>query len=375
MILGNFYFIVFYIVSISLLVYRKPMIDCTRSRRDNSFLFLTLGYLLCLNCFRGIDVGNDTSSYKILFDYYTGKGTLLPVSNAGLEWMNEYVDIGYRTINVLFSYFSSSYQLFISLVAIFLYFTLSRFIKRESTNVSISVLFFFLEFYHPYLNVLRQAIAISIILYGFNFLKRGKPVKFCLFVLCACLFHKTAIIALLLLPLMNIKHFSAKRTAALIVLVIGLTATKTVSRALSLIGYSGMYSTEEQGISTYAQILLSTIIFLLINYWRGNPLKNYIYDLDNSSSKLERFYSRIPIVHLCLSIVGLNLPIVYRGSYYFTIFYIAGIPYYLTKSTRKRSNIKITLYFFFITYIIYQTGILVFRPEWVTEFQYKFFWQ
>ena len=372
----NFYFILFYILLMSIFVYKRVLIDCSRCKRDKWFLFFSMGMMLTLNCLRGINVGNDTISYKNVFEYYKSRETLFTVSDAGLRWMDEYVDIGYRTVNVLFSRISSSYQLFISAIAFFLYGTVTKHIKKESPNLAISVLLFFLIFYHPYVNVLRQVIAISIILLGFGLLKSGKIIRFSLCIIFAALFHKTAVIALLLIPLMKIKHFNTRKTLLVIALVIGLTATNTVKRAVSLLGYRGMYMSEEQGISTYAQILLSMVIFLLINYWRINPIKNFVKgEIINNVAELDRFYSRIPAVHLCLSIAGLNIPILYRCSYYFTIFYLTGIPYFIMKSERSKTNLRVTLALLIIMYTVYHTGVLVFRPEWVTEFQYKFFWQ
>lgn len=374
--MANFYFILLYILFCSVFAYRRSIIDCKRSTSDNSFLFFSMGLMLALNCLRGLEVGNDTLPYKNLFEYYIGHGTLFSVSDAGIRWMNEYVDIGYRTLNTLFARVSSSYQLFISVIAVFLYGTVSKFIKRESDNVCISVLLFFLVIYHPYMNVLRQAIAISVILIGFKHLKNHRYVLFSIYVGLAALFHKTAVITLLLVPLMRKRNFSLKKTLIVVAIVIGLTATNIVRRAVALIGYSGMYMNEEQGISTYAQILLSAVIFMLINYWRGNKLRNYVSgDLVNNETDLDKFYSRIPVVHLCLSIAGLNIPILYRCSYYFTIFYLTGIPHFVMNSKRSRNNLKVSVFLLLLTYIVYQTGVLIFRPEWFSEFSYKFFWQ
>ena len=374
--MANYFFILSYILVVSIVIYKKPLLYNYRSRKDNTFLFFSMGFLLLLNCLRGESVGNDTIAYRRLFYYYIGKGDLFDVSDAGLRWMNEYVDVGYRFINVLFGRISNNFQLFISLISVFLYYNATKFIKRESENVSISVLLFFLIFYHPYFNVLRQAIAVTILLIGFPFLKGKKYIKYSIFILVACLFHKTAVVAFLLIPLMHIRRYSFYRTLFIITAVIGLTATKLVSRIVSLLGYSGMYITEEQGLSTYAGILLSVIVFFLINYWRGNKIRNYVSgEIVNNESELDRFYSRIPVVQLCLSIASMNIPILYRCSYYFTFFYISGIPYFIMKSERTVNNKRITLFFIILVYVIYQVGILIFRPEWYTEFQYKFFWQ
>lgn len=53
--------------------------------------------------------------------------------------------------------------------------------------------------------ILRQALAVSITAWSFDFLINRKPIKFFLIVLLAACFHKTALIMLLIYPLLDKK--------------------------------------------------------------------------------------------------------------------------------------------------------------------------
>ena len=361
-----------YLFVIQLVTYKKSVLNCYTKRGNvNTLLFFSMGLLLLLNCLRSLETGNDTISYYSLFEHY--KGTSNDYSVAALLWMDSYIDIGYRMINKLFLKLSDNYQLFISTIAVFMYCAVNRYIKKYSCNAVYSVFLFFLLFFHVYLNMLRQALAISIILLGIHYLFENKKIRFIVIVLIATLFHKTAIIALLLLPIAYKKHFSISKSIVTIGLAIVLTFSGGISKILEIIGYSGKYITEENGISTYAGIVLSSIVLLCMLFVsRKNINRENL--LDGGDNIYARFYIRIPVIQVIISIASLALPILYRCEYYFTIFYLAGIPYFLMNSDDSKSNRRVIGTFILIVYSVYMAGILLLRPEWYSEFQYHFFW-
>lgn len=370
-----FLFLLAYILLTSVLVYRTNIINCYRYKsKDNFFIFFTMGLLLLLNCLRSVGTGNDTYSYKALFDYYSNQ-YFVDYSQAALIWMDSYIDIGFRVLNKIFTYFCNNYQIFISIIACFIYFSTIKFIKKYSDNVVISVVLFFLAFFHAYINVLRQAIAISIVLLGFELLYEKKILKFILFVLLATTFHKTAIITLIFIPIVHMKKFSINKGILAILGCIILTYGGFVQLLISTVGYSGSYISEENGISVYASILLSVLIFFVMVFLKGKNNFDSLDEICNGDNLQSSFYIRIPIVHICISIMSLALPILYRFEYYFTIFYIVGLPYYIMNSKTYLSNKKILTFFLIIVFASYVGGILIFRPEWYSEFFYHFFWE
>lgn len=364
--------ILIYFLIVQLLVYKRSIAKCySVYGNKNLFVFLTMGLLLALTCLRSLDTGNDTVSYYYLFEHYKGDSQIY--SSEALLWMDSYVDIGYRFINRLFSKISGNYQLFISFVAIFMYTIVNKYIKKYSSNCVLSVFLFFLMFFHVYLNLLRQAIAISIILMGIQYLFDKKNMRFAFVVCMAALFHKTALIALLLIPIAHKKHFSVKKSIVVILISILIVYSGVVGKLLGIIGYSGKYIYEERGLSTYAGIAISSIVFLLMLFLNRRMISTDTV-LDGGDDFYRRFYIRIPVVQVIISIASLALPIFYRCEYYFTIFYLTGIPYFLMNNNDLDSNKKIITRVLLIAYITYICGILIWRPEWYTEFQYHFFW-
>lgn len=370
-----FWIILIYFFIVQLLIYKRSIAKCySNYGNENLFLFLTMGLLLALTCFRSLETGNDTISYFYLFEHYKGKGDSQAYSPEAIKWMDSYVDIGYRFINRLFSKISGNYQLFISCVAIFMYTVVIKFIKKYSPNCVLSVFLFFLMFFHVYLNVLRQAIAISIILMGIQYLFDKKKLRFAFVVCVAALFHKTALIALLLIPVALKKHFSVKNSIIIIIISMLMVYSGVVEKILEIIGYSGKYISEERGLSTYAGIAISLIVFLVMLFLYPKTISPEAIQ-DGGDGCFKRFYIRLPVIQVMISIAALAVPILYRFEYYFTIFYLTGIPYFFMNNNGMESNKKILARVLIIAYIAYVCGILIFRPEWYTEFQYHFFWE
>lgn len=371
-----YYFLIGYIYIGSVCVYKRDMISqVRRNDRDILFIFITMGVLLFLNCMRGLYVGNDTVSYYKLFNYYSLGYTNEQYSNAGFFWMDNYVDIGWRYFNVLFSKISNNYQLFISCVAIFLYLFTSKFIKRYSTNTSISILLFFLLFYHQYLNVLRQAVAIVIILMAHKYLVNKRIVRFVFAVLIATLFHKYAIVSLALIPISLVSFNKHKSRIAIIISII-MALSGGVFLLPRLFGYTGGYINNPTGISTVFSFVLNSVIYIC-----SELLINTAEDIascgtnENATVSSVDFYRWINLIALCLSILEIALPALYRVEYFFVIYQIVGIPYFVSVSKHKKETNRTILIIMIFTLIVYQTGIFIFRPEWITDFPYYFYWQ
>lgn len=373
-----YFLIIAYIYLASILVYKRKLIyQIRKPDRDACYMFFTMGFLLLLNCLRSLYTGNDTISYYKLFRYYSTGYTMEQYSSAGFDWMDVYVDIGWRYINVLFSKISDSYQLFISVIAIFLYLFTTRYIKKNSPNIAISVLLFFLLLYHQYLNVLRQAVAIVIILMSFELLKNKKYIKYSVCILIASLFHKFAVVSFVLIPFYIIKY--KKGTARIAILV---SAILTVSGAIlvfpTFLGYSGAHLNDQTGIKSLFSLVLNSIIFLSSEYlcYAKEIDEDYSEEIDvKITEEGISFYRWINLMAVCLSILEMGLPVMYRVEYFFSVYQIIGLPTIMMSSIKNKKNISIVFLILVIVLIVYRIGIAIYRPEWMTDFPYKFYWQ
>lgn len=367
-----FYVLIAYICVISLMIYKRDIIFQKRNHsRDSLFLILTMGLLFLLNALRSLYTGNDTLSYYNLFRYYSSGYTAAQYSSAGFEWMDSYIDIGWRYLNKGFSAISTNYQLFISVIAAFLYWFTTKYIKNHSQNITLSVLLFFLIMFHSYLNILRQAVAIVIILMAYGLLKDKKYVPFGLCVLVATLFHKFALISLFLILFQSI-NFNKTISKIVLLTSIILSVSGGILLFPTLLGYNGGHLDDQAGISSVFAIILNGVVYLSMEYLvsSNRDSNTYYWRVDEYS-----FFRWINLVTLCLSILETALPVLYRIEYYFSVYQIIGIPAIMMHSDRDKKSINLILLIVVSTIIVYRTGIAIFRPEWMTDFPYHFFWQ
>lgn len=346
------------------------------SEQNRLFLVTCLGYLTILACFRGMNVGNDTRSYYNLFLFYTGQGTVQNISSAGLRWMSN-IEIGYRLLNKYFGTIWHNYQAFISAIAIVSYLVLGRFVKKYSSNVALSVILMFLMFYSSYMNLLRQIIALSIVLLAFDALNAKKAFRFVIGVLVATiLFHHSAIICLLLLPMSKSK--CSKKFAYLSVAIAALVvAFGRIPAIISFLNITTGYTDVAAGSSIVFSIIKNFAALLFSWYLTNIRSSSTLPDTNNSelNPKIsDNLISWIPFICLLISVCALGMPVATRFELYFEIFLIVLIPRMITTSARMPSNIRVVVNTLLLTLLIYNAGKIVYRPEWVTEFSYYPFW-
>lgn len=84
---------------------------------------------------------------------------------------------------------------------IFLYAGMKRYKKLMNTPIWLGMLLYYLAFYNRTLNMMRQAIAISVVFYSVSYLFEKKFYKYIIWIIVAFGFHNSAIIGLLFLPM------------------------------------------------------------------------------------------------------------------------------------------------------------------------------
>lgn len=283
------------------------------------FNYITLCLLLIVSVFR-FDVGYDYPSY-----YYT-------------ILHEDYVDINrYDFFSAFFAeisiYFKSPW-LFFFLFASITYFLIFYSCYKYSVNPIFSFFIYFCVYYFDSLGIIRQALAVSIILYGFDYIRKRLFLRYLLFVIIASLFHKTAIISLFFYFIykMNLKLM-------LVLSLLLLLMLNYIYYFLFENDIMKFYFTAYDNFSGGDKVKIFNIIvyFLLL----------FISKCNHTYKKAEGLFS--------LVFLGLVLPFTFGGhlggrvSAYFLIFNIILIPVVLIKSN---IYLKLTFIMLFVVYYI-----------------------
>ena len=316
------------------------------------FVFITLLLTASLR----FEVGDDWHSYV---GFYTDRD------------LSQNVEFGYRLINDFFSDLGLPYNLFLLLInSVALFFTY-KFIYLNAKSKQIGLLIFFYDiFFYLFLSGLRQAIALSVILIGFNYLIRKRVLGYILAVLIASTFHKSALIALLIyfIPRERFNFYSIFKSikfyfALCVVIFITYVPIDFFLKFIedsffkNIIYYLEEHYKSENIETAYyvGAVKRSILIFLYILYRRHLP-----------RDSLTHYFFNIYIIGflIFLTFYLLSPDIGTRLALYFTIFeilIIGNLVYYIPRFKDK--------FLIFITYIAL-TVIKLF--DYVTRDSYQY---
>ena len=340
-------------------------------KRKRYFLILFFTIITALAMLRKYTVGIDTkhfcNGYKLI-----SKLNWDSFDNINYEW-------GFAALCKLLNYISPDPQLLIIVSSLLIFPPVGRFIYKNSDDVVLSTyIFISLNIFSMNLNVMRQSIAVGIILLGIEYLKKDKNLTFTAFVLFASLFHKSALLCLIMLVFYRRNYTKITLLYTVIASVAGFMGTKYVFKfAVNIFeDYSG-YIDSEFATSNYfgtafnLSICVIILIFGLI-YYRTDGIYLLKKELNNQISYEFQAYSLSSCL-FCL-VVGMQMTILLRAKLYFTIFYISWLPNAIYTVVFKDMRVFYRLLFISFT-MLYFIIVAIYRPEWYGVVPYKFFWK
>ena len=164
--------------------------DTARERR----IFAVTAFLLltAVAACRAPEVGRDTALFLDVFRKLHGRGFLDTLA------FSSWVEPGFRLLCFILSRFTANGQWLIVITAVLINGSVSLFIYRHSKNIYLSFYLYLTMMLYPfYLNIMRQALAIAVLLFAWDYLKRRRYLRYTLVVLLAASFHTSALMFLL----------------------------------------------------------------------------------------------------------------------------------------------------------------------------------
>lgn len=209
-------------------------------------------------------------------------------------------------------------------------------------------------FYNSTLNILRNGMALCILLWGFYYVRNQKFIKYLIVVYIATLFHATAVMGIIIYVLYYLiaKNNNSQINKLFTILVAGLGIIFFQDIGHFLIQneviserYSGFLETNAGG-----GFILNLFVFSL-------PILILYFKIDFSGVKMNRvFYllEEIVILATLLSFLNIVSSTVSRINSYFDFFYILAVPYIFNKRVNfklKEVNLnRIIMYGYLIIY-------------------------
>lgn len=342
-------------------------------RAKKIYLTFIFSILTLVSSLRAYSVGVDTMQYIKAYTLIKN----IPWSEYGTLWY----EWGFFALCKVLNYITSDPQILILVSSIFIMSSVGRFIYKNSSNVVISsFLFLTLNLYFNYMNIMRQAIAISIILIGYEYLKENKLIKYSAIVILASLFHQSALCCLVLIIFKKIRYNKIIMIGWGIISSIAFIFWKVFYEisVTFLSKYEG-YSQGIFGVSNYFGaifefavnifiLLFGLLVFKISN--KGFNRVKLIGDIEYEK-KIELLAWIVSSV-VFFSIITIRINIFNRITSYFLIFTIVWLAeaIEIIKFKNEKLLYKYAIIFFTFWYCII---ILIFRPEWTGVVPYKLF--
>lgn len=241
--------------------------------------------------FRAFEIGTDVNvyarplselalSHPSFADYYHSKFWALWHTLGPVDY-----EFGFSLVVWLFARLTGSVSgvLFgIQLLTIVPYYYAVRKYAKGG-RIWFAMLVYYLLIFNTSLNMMRQAIALSFVCLGLVCICDKKIGKYLLCMLSAVLFHKTAVLAILVIPIMKLASASTDRRKTVSIVIVlgfmGLLLVQPVTRVLSEMGLTryAAYLTANKMTIPWSQLFCRCLIVLPLIYASkiGGGLRGY----------------------------------------------------------------------------------------------------
>lgn len=281
--------------------------------RKNILIFVVFFALFWFSALR-YGFGNDYFSYETIFTN---------IKNGGQQGY----EVGYVYLNLLMPNFKVLVFALSGLYIVFLYFLLIR-DNQKSFFLGLIVLLLNPYLFLLHLSAIRQTIALIIFFFSTKYIINRKILPYCILILIAFLFHKSAILLLPVYFIVTPRKYS-KITLVFIVLLVVVFSTSSyfidILRFL-VIKINPRYSTylnSGSSLSLRTMITTSYLLVLIFIFW------------DKFNGR-ELIFAKLYLLFVLTTFMGFQVLMIGRYSLYFEIFAVILIPIMFSKFEDKK---------------------------------------
>lgn len=369
------------LIAANLIVGYSLNVNSNRRKRKYFCIFSAI-ILIFFAAMRDVSVGTDTSIFCSSYE------TIIQNDWAYYTVISDRYEFGFFALCKILGYISLSPQILVIFTSICIISAIYYLIYKNSEDPVLSIIIFIgFQYYASALNLMRQMLALAVLIIGYQkILKKRKYVLYVIFCLIASLFHKSAIIGVILvLPYI----FNAKDIQGAILffgLIFFLFLDSIFSFIANLVGYEQYLGSQFDTPNYFASVInfilfFAIYLFAIFNfkpsrrcrhdskyeYKKGRGVVLLADQVDNSQ------LIAIMSIAIVFSFLSIRSIIFERVGLYFQVFIILLIPNIIsTLCNSKRQFYKVLIITVAIAYCVI---VLTFRPEWTNVVPYKFFWE
>lgn len=270
------------------------------------------------------------------------------------------IDIGFTIISLvarLFDNFKVMFFTYNFLTLIFVYLALNNISKQ---NRSAALFLFLFLYFTTGFNAIRQMLAVAILFYSYKYIVNKSFIKYLLFVMLASVFHSSAIITIIVYPIV----ISDNKFVKFIIYVSLITFIIFFEKMILFISNINYFSHYSIYISYTDSIKFNNLSFFIEMFFLLYVLRYKSKMIKYNPSN--KYYLSLYFIGVLLMLTGFINPYAKRMSIYFTIssvFLLSSMPCIFKNSKDRLLNYILifgfTLLRFIITvYILHQSKII-----------------
>ena len=315
-----------------------------------SVFFMLLWFLLAC---RTTEIGNDTANYKYYFDKY-GRLNLTQIFNGDRELL-------FRALNWFVGQMTDNFQIYLAVVAAIIVLPIATLYNQDKRHSYLKIILFVnMSVFVMLFSGIRQAIAMSIGLIAFHFVKKKKLISFLVTVFIAMGFHASAFMLFAMYP---IYYFRLKKKHVYI--IVPLIAIVYIFNRPIFTGLLNMMTLLNAGYGDYASLSNTSAVTMIILFVAFTLFAYVIPDEKKVDDQFIGMRNYLLLATLLQCFAPLH-SLAMRMNYYYILFVPMVIPMALNyahnrwKQVAKFAEIVMcvffTIYFLYTAYIGVQTG-------------------
>lgn len=335
-----------YIVFCILILFIVLIIKSVVKKKNSGILTLFI-ILISVSAIR-VNTGSDYYNYYQMYNnstkYYS---SIVDIVKSGFQ--KGYIVLSY----IVKTLFDNEYTIFLIcaiIINVIVYYVI---VKYSPYPILSSSIYLFMGYFLMSLNILKQSIAMSIMLLAFFYFVRKKYTLFCLLSILATYFHITALVFVIIILLASWIKLKVSLSLLYISVLISALLVPIASMLFNIVAsipifskYS-IYLENDININDFRfilNVLFFVTVHVLILHWIIKQVQFNNVEL----SKSENLIIKIMIIGLMISILSLRIFYVNRIAYYCFQFLIVLVPIMVSKisslESRKYTRKKIHLF-------------------------------
>lgn len=337
-----------------------PLFFDNIERGKNRFYYLlfSIGLMWFMTSFRRYDVGNDTEAYHRYFN-------LAFTDDFNLDLR---IEVGYKYLCIVISRYTNNFTIFLVITSGIIFVTLFQYVRKYGQHPFLYISLFWCLAYVPFVSPLRQSLALSVILISLPLLLNKKYFYFLFFCYVASLFHRSALVSVLLIPMMLVKPTNS-RILYIVITIMLLVFSNTISYFNQYLDdeyYSRYFNTQSGSWAAFFNTLIGIIPLFLektTSIQSKKTIKPSFYILMRWGT----------IVYSISYLLSLHTSGMGRIAYYFMPFMLSF--WCFTISGLSKNNRIMTIILLFSSILSFRIIALLYRPDWNSFFPFYYVWE